>query len=114
MIDAWLKKFISGWEAYDIDTILSLFTEDVLYYESPFEKYRSREELRYVWETVKQQQQLRLDARRLVSENNLHTVQWELQYEKDDRFHVWEGLYIVQLNGDGLCTYFLQVGEEKK
>ncbi len=35
-INDWLNKFKNSWEGKKIDDVLSLFSTDVVYYETPF------------------------------------------------------------------------------
>jgi hypothetical protein len=114
MIDDWLQEFMHHWMERDVDSVMKLFTPTINYWETPFKKFDSLGAVKKEWQYIKNQRDIDIQAKRVVSENNVHTVQWELNYNLGGRLHRWDGLYIIQLQDDGRCSYFYQVGEEKK
>jgi len=53
MKNKWLKKFKSFWLEKNIDSILSLFSDDCVYFETPYKKIENKEALRKEWEYIK-------------------------------------------------------------
>ena len=113
LIDTWIDRFRAAWLAKDIPAVMSLFSDRVSYSESPHIHYRGKLDVQKEWQTILTQDDIQLDIRRVASDGNLHTLQWELQYARLGQIHVWGGVYLVRFGDDGLCDYFLQVGEEK-
>ena len=110
-IYTWLSEFEYYWKTRDVDSVLSLFKKDVEYWETPHNKINSFNELKKEWKVIKYQQNIDLWTRVFSSEGNKHSVKWELTYEKVNGPLIWAGVYLIELDEKGLCTYFLQVGE---
>jgi hypothetical protein len=114
MINLWLQKFTNSWKSQNIDSVLELFTPTVNYWETPFKKLDSLDVIKKEWQVVKLQQNIDIQTSPVLSENNNHTVKWNLKYLLEGKPYNWSGLYIVKLDEDGFCNYFYQVGEEEK
>lgn len=61
-INDWLKYFKKYWEEKNINGILSLFSDDVVYFETPFEKIKGKEYLEKEWETILSQHNINLNT----------------------------------------------------
>lgn len=111
----WLTKLKINWGQKNIDGVLSLFSPDVLYYETPFHKLLDFNEIRKEWEVIKDQNQISFEFNVFSGSNNKFTVQWDLKYSNNEniRFH-FKGLYLITLNKAGLCDQFIQYCEENK
>ncbi|MDY6768533.1 MAG: nuclear transport factor 2 family protein, partial [Candidatus Nanohaloarchaea archaeon] len=79
-IDGWLEQFREAWISHDIDAVLDLFTDDVDYYETPFEQLEGKDEIREEWKAVLHQEDIGLSLELYASDDNRHVVQWELEY----------------------------------
>ena len=114
MIESWLKHFEEYWVNHDIVSVSSLFSDDAIYWETPHKKLSSRDEIQNEWSAIKNQFDIRLNTSVYSSQNNRYTVQWDLFYtnESHDEKH-WKGVYLIELNESGTCTYFYQVGESQ-
>ena len=113
-IEEWLAKFNEAWLSKNIDNVLALFSEDVIYFETPFVKINSYDELRKEWLSIKDQDDLYLDLKLFSSQENRHTVLWSLGYATSpNSSRELSGTYLICLNDEGLCTYFHQTGELK-
>jgi hypothetical protein len=112
-IENWLKDFNTFWKAKQIDSVLDLFTDDVEYWETPFKKLHSKEEITAEWQSIMAQENLVVSTALFASENNKYTVIWGIAYNKNSEDYAWAGTYLIELNESGRCSYFLQTGEQK-
>lgn len=114
MIDQWLYKFNDSWKNHDIDGVISLFSSTVTYWETPFKQLASINELRAEWAAIKNQFDIQLATSVYAEQNGCYTVKWTLFYtnESHQQKH-WSGIYLIELDEQGKCTYFYQVGESK-
>ena len=107
MINDWLNKFKFSWENKNIDDVLSLYLANVIYYETPFHKLKSLDEIKKEWEVIRDQNEIDLKYNVFSKDDNKYTVQWDLRYLSKDgnRFH-FSGVYLITLNEMGLCEEF--------
>lgn len=114
MIESWLQQLEQYWVNHDIDGVISLFSEDVTYWETPHKKLNSVYEITNEWTAIKNQFDIRLNTSVYSKYTNRYTVNWDLFYsnESHDEKH-WKGIYLIELNESGKCTYFYQVGESQ-
>lgn len=114
MIDAWLKHFQEYWVNHDIVGISSLFADDVVYWETPHRKLNSHHEIQNEWSAIKNQFDIRLNTSVYAKQDERYVVLWDLFYtnESHQEKH-WAGIYLIELDKTGLCTYFYQVGESQ-
>lgn len=113
MIEEWLDKFQKSWEAKDLEGVLSLFTNDVQYFETPFAKFTDKEAVRSEWEGIRKQEKISVSFTVFSEVESKSTVQWKLSYEKRGEVRVCAGTYLISLNDDGVCDYFYQTCECK-
>src|SRR3989339_608204 len=48
-MEKWLEIFRSFWLQKDVESVLSLFTDDVEYWETPFQQLHTKDEIRQAW-----------------------------------------------------------------
>jgi hypothetical protein len=112
-IEAWLSKFKSAWSSHEIDKVLSLFADDVEYWETPHRLLKSFEDLKKEWQGVTSQSDIQIFTSLYSSAGDRHTVIWNLRYMDASRIkQSWSGTYLITLNSDGLCVYFHHAGEK--
>lgn len=113
MIEQWLRKFNDSWKDHDVDGVMELFSDNVQYWETPFHKLQSINEIRSEWSAIKNQFDIRLNTSVYSENEGRYTVKWDLFYsnESHQKKH-WAGIYLIELNDDGKCSYFHQVGEQ--
>lgn len=114
MMEQWLEKLVDGWKTKDIDQVLSLFSSDVEYWETPYKKLNSITEVQNEWEAIRTQDDIQIETKIIMNQDKTHLVQWKLRYIKEGSLNKWAGLYIIKLNEVDKCSYFYQVGEEQK
>ena len=92
----------------NVDEVLKLFSEYVEYYETPTQKLQDKEEIRNEWQNIHDQENIKLDLDVCSSIENKHTVEWHLEYKNNNEQTVLNGIYLIKLNEDNLCTEFCQ------
>lgn len=113
-INNWLGKFKEYWERKNLDGVLSLFSDDVEYFETPYLKLESKEAILSEWQGVLLQDDIFFNYSIFAEAEEKNAVLWELAYKKDGIEHGCKGTYLIKLNPEGLCTYFYQICEEGK
>lgn len=105
-IKIWLESFKNNWINHNTDGIMDLFDKNVLYYETPFLKL-SFEELEKEWQGIKSQKDISLKLALFSSTENKHSIIWDLKYtDKNHKRNNYAGTYLIELNNNGLCTFF--------
>ncbi|VVB79270.1 Uncharacterised protein [uncultured archaeon] len=108
----WLEKLKEYWLNKDINKIIGLFDKSVSYYESSSLKI-PYENLSNEWEVINGQNNIFLEFDVFVSHKQKHAVIWKLEYLNNlGKKESYSGTYLIELNDENLCTYFLQVCEE--
>jgi hypothetical protein len=111
-IEHWLQRFKERWKSHNVDGVMELFAEGVDYYETPFRKLESRQEIRAEWMQVKQQRNIEIDTDVFASDGPRHTVKYSLKYTEDGDRRELRGVYLVTLNEEGECTEIWQYFQE--
>jgi hypothetical protein len=113
-INDWLAKLVNAWKTHDIDAVLVLFTKDVEYWETPFDKLSSFSELKSEWEGIKNQEDIEISWEVFSKDEDKYTVKWSLEYtDKNNITKLLKGAYLIKLNSDNECDYFFHCGESK-
>lgn len=107
-IQKWLEEFRQSWRSKDIDSVMSLFTDDVKYHETPFEKLESKEKIREEWESVKDQEDVHLKSELFSKDREKFTVRWRLSYKIQGQKKELKGVYLIKLNENNKCFEFWQ------
>ena len=114
-INAWLNKFTLFWKTHDLDGVLNLFTDDVEYWETPFTRVFSLDDLRREWSNIKNQQNINLTCKVFSKEEDKYAVVWDLHYtDTNNQSKHYKGIYLLKLNAVNKCDYFFHCGESKK
>jgi hypothetical protein len=109
-INLWLNEFKRSWIKKDIKAILSLFSEDVGYYETPFHKLKNKTEIERIWNEIAPQTDIKLDFEVFCKEGDKYAVKWNLKFFDKKEF-AYKGVYLLSLNSDNKCNYFAQYSE---
>jgi hypothetical protein len=80
-IQNWIDTFFTGWRDHDIDMVLSLFADEVEYWETPFLQIPDKDALRDVWQYILTQSDIMLSYDIFAAQDNKYTVHWSLQYK---------------------------------
>lgn len=99
-LEKWCEDLKKYWESKDIDNIINLFDENVIYYESPNEKLNSFEDVKNVWKEIKNQN----------TENIMMSIICKEQNKCIANFVIsdYDMIYEIRLNNEGKCIYFKQ------
>lgn len=112
-IETWLSEFSSAWSNHNVNKVLSLFAQDVEYWETPAKLLSSYDDLVNEWSAINDQKDIAVTTHVYSSFQNKHTVIWSLRYiNHEDESCEWAGTYLISLNNSGLCSYFHQAGEK--
>lgn len=101
MINNWCEKLKQYWIQKDISKIISLFDEDVDYYETPFQKV---DDIKLVWKDIESQNLQSLEYKIIGEKNNAIIA----NYIMNDSGRIVDMIYEIELNEKGKCTYFKQ------
>ena len=107
-IQKWLAEFRDAWKSSNIDSVMTLFTDDVVYYETPSKKLESKKELKEEWKAVREQKNVSLDFEVFSQDKGKFTVQWSLSYQLGGQKKDLKGVYLIKLNENNKCSEFWQ------
>lgn len=115
-IEKWLDKFKSGWTGKNIPAIIELFSDDIEYWETPYKKLASVENIESEWIDIRNQENIKVNMTVFSKseQQNSFTVLWDLSYVINGLPKKWSGIYLIKLNSQGKCNYFYQVGEQSQ
>jgi len=113
-VEKWLDTFHTAWKNHDIEKVMSLFTDNVEYWETPHYLVGSKNELRKEWAAIDSQTDIQVRSKVFSSVDNKHSIIWHLRYAKQGKTHESGGTYLIQLDTRGLCNYFHYTGEAKE
>lgn len=112
-VEKWLESLKQYWANKDLTNVIALFSDDVEYFETPYTRLGSKEEILKEWQGVLSQENITLDFSIFTEFEGKSAVIWELSYAKDEITHSYKGTYLIGLDNEGLCKYFYQTCEER-
>ena len=102
----WLERYFAAWRSNDRAEVEALFSEDAVYYVSPFqEPRRGRDEIVDVWISGGVQPELRLEHRPLAFSGATGVAHWAASFVTEDggaRVDL-DGLILLEFDQDGRC-----------
>ena len=111
----WLVQLKNFWEARQVSNILELFTEEVIYYESPSEKLGSKNEIMQVWAEIEQQKDIEVVFEHFSTEENKHAIKLSLRHkDQDNKLFRFSGVLLLILNEENKCEYFYKTVQEQR
>jgi len=78
----WLNTFQNAWINKDIPVVLSLFSDQIEYWESPYQKVTTKQEIEELWKYIDMQDNIVLSLSLFSSDDDKNTVFWDLTYQK--------------------------------
>ena len=108
-INNWLELFKKYWIDGDIESVTSLFSKDVEYFETPERKLKNIDEIKSEWAVVKNQDEIELELNLIGDIDGVYDVEWKLSHYKQGQMHKYKGIYKIRLNESGKCNYFVQI-----
>ena len=109
----WNDKFMKGWEARNPAKVMSLFDKrNLTYFESSLQSpVTSWDQVNELWQVVPtNQKEVKLWSEILACNDQYGIIHWKLErllIPANKKQNV-DGIFVVTLNKDGLCTYFNQ------
>lgn len=101
--EKWCNDLRRFWEHKEIENIVSLFDENVIYYEMPKEKVNSIRDIRQMWEEIKEQNTDNIELDILCINGNKCVANYILNDTT-----TYDMIYEIKLNDCGKCIYFKQ------
>lgn len=112
-IEKWLNEFKTNWINKNVLRITELFSDDIEYWENPYKKLASLEEIKSEWLGINNQDDIKVKTTVFLEseKRDCFTVLWELSYILNGGKNSWAGVYLIKLNLQGQYYYFYQTGE---
>jgi SnoaL-like protein len=103
--DEWLERYRKAWVACDADAAHTLFTEDAIYREHPFQKpFVGRDAIRQYWYTVTRgQSAIELTYGAPVVAGRRVAVEWWANLLKDGNPITLAGEFLLTFDDNGQC-----------
>ena len=102
-LQKWCEDLLKYWTNKDIDNILKLFDENVIYYETPRQKVTGLEDIRKMWSEIKNQGTSNITMKILCSQNNKCIANYVLNSDIS-----YDMIYEIELNEENKCVHFVQ------
>ncbi len=114
----WLDAYGKAWESRDPQAAARLFTDDAPYYETPFdEPARAREGISEYWAgATGSQRDVSFSSEVLAVTEDRGIARWKVDFTRisSDAPVKLDGIFLVEMNSDGLCTEFREWWHSKK
>ena len=101
-IELWCHNLTNFWQRKEINKIIDLFDQNVIYYEEPNHKI-SFNELKSVWSEIKDQDTSNIEYKILVEKNNRCVANFLLHGNT-----TIDMIYELELNKENRCIYLKQ------
>lgn len=101
--EKWCNDLKYFWEHQEIESIINLFDEQVVYYENPKMRLASISEIRKIWEEIKEQNVDSIEFKILCIDHNKCIVNYILNDKTS-----YDMIYEIELNQEDKCTFFRQ------
>lgn len=102
-----MSAYGRAWETRDAELVVSLFTEDATYHESPFnEPIRGHDGIRRYWQQATgPHRDVRFRWSPVFSSEGLHVMEWSSEYTRADSGRRFElrGVMILGLRGERIA-----------
>ncbi|MCH2189008.1 nuclear transport factor 2 family protein [Candidatus Gracilibacteria bacterium] len=106
----WLNNFHNFWLSKNIDGVMSLFKDDVIYFETPYQKITDKSTLKKEWLSVQNHEIDALNFEVYCETENKIVTKFTYEYRLNGEKRSFAGVYLIELEGEK-CSYFYQVGE---
>ncbi len=108
----WLDNFKKAWENRNPEKAASLFSKDVVYFESPLnEPCENWDTVLKLWKVVPENQKdVNFSYEIILSDEKIAVVNWKLSRIKlpTNEKEVIDGIFLLSLDSGGLCKFFKQ------
>lgn len=104
----WLQAYGSAWEARNAEAASQLFTEEALYFETPYsEPFRGREGIHGYWAKVTDdQREVDFHSEALGFAGTSGVAKWSARFTLASTGAAVElnGVFLLEFDDDGLCS----------
>ena len=113
-LQLWLDKYVEAWRTYDRAQISDLFSEDALYFYSPFDEQdhlRGREAIIEDWlKAPDPVDSWEAHYEPIAVEDNVGVAQGRTKYFNPDRSvkRQFDNIFVIYFNEEGRCTRFTE------
>jgi len=108
--DSWLKQLGRAWVEKNPQIIADICAKNVVYHETPFTKpYTSPAAVKKLWQEVPETQKdikFKYDILEVTKKFGIAHWQAEFTRIKENKKAILDGIFLVELNRQGLCTLF--------
>ena len=108
----WAEKFLKAWADLNPEAALSVLSKDVEYHESPFSgPCKSWNEVEKLWKVVPDNQKdITYKHDVIMVEGDLGLIHWNVRRTTvpEGKQQEFDGVFLVRLNQEALCTMFKQ------
>ncbi len=112
-MEEWLQKFKSAWTNKDLNSVIELFADNVVYFETPFVRLKTKDDILREWQEILYTENIKIDFEIFVENENRSAISWELFYTINNIQRHLKGTYLVTINKEGKCNYFQQTCESE-
>jgi ketosteroid isomerase-like protein len=115
-VTAWLEGYKKAWEARDPKLIVTLFTQDAPYYETPFsEPAQGQEGIRRYWQDgVVPQREVNFSYTVLTVFDTKAVVHWQSQFQLGGETRHLDGVFLLTFSEEGLCSELREWWHERR
>lgn len=108
----WAEKFGTAWANLDPEGALAMLSKDIKYFESNFTPACSSwDEVVSLWKIVPtNQKDVSFKHEVMLTEKDMGIIRWQVSRTliPANKHQDIDGIFLVKLNEDGLCTMFRQ------
>ena len=116
--ESWLDAYGTAWEGRDPEAAARLFTGDAAYYETPFkEPARGRGGISEYWAgATGSQRVIHFSGEAIAVTEGTGIARWQVAFAgiSSNTPAERDGIFLIELNRDGLCTKFREWWHSKK
>lgn len=106
----WLNSFFESWKELEGIKTVDLFSNDVLYFETPSGSVcESIDAVKELWAVVpSNQSDIRYSYEIIVCNDAVCVVNWKMTRRINGNKQFIDGIFQICLNDDNVCNYFKQ------
>ncbi|MCB9965463.1 MAG: nuclear transport factor 2 family protein [Rhodospirillales bacterium] len=102
ILETWLLAYKDAWETQNPDKIVQIFTEDAVYWETPFLKHEGRDAIYQYWKDVPgAQKDISFRYKILNADEGLS--HWSATFFAGGRSHELDGIFMLTFDAQGRC-----------
>ena len=106
----WLEDFKKYWLEKNIDYVINLFTDDLIYFETPYKRITDKNTLKNEWKYIENHNIKKLDFEVFLENNEKKVIKFEYIYELDWEERKYSWVYLIKII-NWKCNYFYQIWE---